>query len=138
MNALRSRSSAAALPAACRGSATVGAPATPTNPKNRRLRCSILVERMASATATTACSSIPRRICASNCSTGVERLDGILMTHAHADHTHGIDDVRPLVINMRRRIDVYMDERDLARTVREQVRLHFRNAAGQLISAAAE
>jgi phosphoribosyl 1,2-cyclic phosphate phosphodiesterase len=40
----------------------------------------------------------------------VRRLDGILMTHPHADHTHGIDDVRPLVIKMRRRIDIYMDE----------------------------
>ena len=34
----------------------------------------------------------------------------MLLTHAHADHTHGIDDVRPLVIKMRRRIDLYMDE----------------------------
>jgi phosphoribosyl 1,2-cyclic phosphate phosphodiesterase len=39
----------------------------------------------------------------------VSRLDGVLLTHAHADHTHGIDDLRPLVIAARRRIDVYMD-----------------------------
>jgi phosphoribosyl 1,2-cyclic phosphate phosphodiesterase len=32
------------------------------------------------------------------------------MTHAHADHTHGIDDVRPLVIGMRRRITMWMDQ----------------------------
>ena len=31
------------------------------------------------------------------------------MTHPHADHMHGIDDVRPLVIGMRRRIPIYMD-----------------------------
>jgi phosphoribosyl 1,2-cyclic phosphate phosphodiesterase len=40
---------------------------------------------------------------------GVSRLDGVLITHPHADHTHGIDDLRPLAISGRRRIDVYMD-----------------------------
>ena len=34
----------------------------------------------------------------------------MLLTHPHADHTHGIDDLRPLVIAMRRRIEIYMDE----------------------------
>jgi len=41
---------------------------------------------------------------------GVMQLDGILLTHPHADHIHGIDDVRPLVLEMRHRIDVHMDE----------------------------
>ena len=39
----------------------------------------------------------------------VRRLDAVLFTHEHADHTHGIDDLRPLVIAMRRRMPVYMD-----------------------------
>ena len=34
----------------------------------------------------------------------------MLYTHEHADHTHGVDDLRPLVIHRRRRIDVYLDE----------------------------
>ena len=32
------------------------------------------------------------------------------ITHEHADHTHGIDDLRGLFIKRRRRVDVYLDE----------------------------
>ena len=57
-------------------------------------------------------SSTRRRTCAtSSRARQVTRLDGVLYTHAHADHTHGIDDLRPLVIKMRRVLPVYMDER---------------------------
>ena len=39
----------------------------------------------------------------------VARLDGVLMTHPHADQTNGIDDLRPLMFLMHRRVDMHAD-----------------------------
>ena len=83
----------------------------PNNPKNRRRRCSLLVER-----------SDPRghrtRVLV-DCTPDlrlqlldaeVDWLDGVLFTHEHADHTHGIDDLRPLFVHRRQRVNVWIDE----------------------------
>ena len=40
---------------------------------------------------------------------GVGRLDGVVYTHSHADHVHGIDDLRQIVMAMRRRLTVWAD-----------------------------
>ncbi len=82
----------------------------PADPRNRRRRCSILVERMQGDKRTVVLVDTSPDLREQLLDAKVERLDGILMTHAHADHTHGIDDVRPLVIKMRRRINVFMDD----------------------------
>ncbi|WP_376765783.1 MBL fold metallo-hydrolase [Stappia sediminis] len=39
----------------------------------------------------------------------VTDLDAVIYTHAHADHVHGIDDLRAIAITHRRRVDVYLD-----------------------------
>jgi phosphoribosyl 1,2-cyclic phosphate phosphodiesterase len=44
----------------------------------------------------------------------LQRLDAVLYTHDHADHTHGIDDLRNLVYLSRRRVPVYLDARTRA------------------------
>ena len=82
----------------------------PVNPLNRRRRCSILVERTGSAGVTTALVDTSPDLREQLLDTRTTSLDGVLITHSHADHTHGIDDVRPLVIKMKRRIDLHTDE----------------------------
>ena len=82
----------------------------PSNPKNRRRRCSALVERFGAGGATTVLVDTSPDLREQLIDAGVKRVDGILMTHPHADHTHGIDDLRPLYQQMGRRVDVLMDE----------------------------
>ena len=81
----------------------------PAEPRNRRRRCSVLVERRGEGGPTTLLVATSPDLREQLLDAGVDRLDAVLFTHAHADHTHGIDDLRPLVIQMRRRIPVYAD-----------------------------
>jgi phosphoribosyl 1,2-cyclic phosphate phosphodiesterase len=82
----------------------------PNNPKNRRRRCSILVERAGvDGAKTQVLVDTSPDLREQLLGLGVARLDGVLLTHSHADHTHGIDDVRPLVIMARRKLDLLMD-----------------------------
>ena len=81
----------------------------PSNPKNRRLRCSLLVEREAPRGSTAVLVDTSPDIRAQLLEAGVGLLDGVLYTHDHADHAHGIDDLRVVAFNGRHRVDVYHD-----------------------------
>ncbi|MCC6949041.1 MAG: MBL fold metallo-hydrolase [Bradyrhizobiaceae bacterium] len=81
----------------------------PTNPKNRRRRCSLLVERIMDSGRTTVLVDASPDLRQQLLDADVTRIDGVLFTHDHADHTHGIDDLRPIFIQNRRRVDVYVD-----------------------------
>lgn len=82
----------------------------PSEPKNRRTRCSILVERGGTRVLVDTSPDLRTQLLAA----GVGALDAVLYTHDHADQTHGIDDLRVVAINARRRIDTYMDGRTQA------------------------
>ena len=81
----------------------------PGNPRNRRLRCSLLVEREGESGTTTVLIDTAPDLRAQLLETGTGRLDGVVYTHSHADHVHGIDDLRMIVFNMRSRIPVWAD-----------------------------
>jgi phosphoribosyl 1,2-cyclic phosphate phosphodiesterase len=82
----------------------------PDNPKNRRRRCSILVDRTApGGEKTRVLVDTSPDLREQLLDADVNWLDGVLFTHEHADHTHGIDDLRGLFIRHRRRVDIYAD-----------------------------
>jgi phosphoribosyl 1,2-cyclic phosphate phosphodiesterase len=82
----------------------------PAEPRNRRRRCSILLRQEGPGGVTQALVDTSPDLREQLIDADIRHLDGIVFTHDHADHTHGIDDARPLVIHMRQRIDAFMDE----------------------------
>jgi Metal-dependent hydrolases of the beta-lactamase superfamily I len=81
----------------------------PANPKNRRLRCSMLVERVSPAGTTRVLIDTTPDMRQQLLNAGVGELDAVVFTHSHADHVHGIDDLRQIVFNMRTRLPVWAD-----------------------------
>lgn len=77
----------------------------PRNPKNRRRRVSILVEHREIRLLVDTSPDLREQLL----DAGVRGLDAVLYTHDHADHSHGIDDLRGVYHLMRQRIDCYMD-----------------------------
>ncbi|ARC37522.1 MBL fold metallo-hydrolase [Paracoccus yeei] len=81
----------------------------PANPRNRRRRCALLLEREGPQGTTrvlidTGPDMVPQLLDA-----GIGAVDAVVYTHPHADHIHGIDDLRQLAYNMDRRIPVHAD-----------------------------
>jgi len=79
----------------------------PDQPKNRRSRCSLLIERETGDGVTRVLIDTSPDMRAQLLRAGIGTLDAVLYTHAHADHTHGIDDLRQIVFNTKRRLPVW-------------------------------
>lgn len=76
---------------------------TSSNPKNRRSRVSVLVETQGQKILIDTSPDL-REQCLRH---RILSVDAILYTHAHADHIHGIDDVRSLNYHKNGPIDIY-------------------------------
>lgn len=83
----------------------------PENPKNRRRRCSLLVRRRGRAPEdeTTLIVDTSPDLVSQTSDAGARRLDAVLLTHDHADQTHGLDDIRAFFIRQRATIPCHMD-----------------------------
>lgn len=81
----------------------------PRNPRNRRSRCSLLVRKKSDAGATTVLVDTAPDMREQLLAARTAALDGVLITHDHADQLHGLDDLRMVAIRMRRRVDVHAD-----------------------------
>ena len=82
----------------------------PNNPKNRRRRPSILVEEADKRILIDTSPDLREQLLASE----TNHLDAVLYTHAHADHLHGIDDLREVNRAMKAPIPVYGSDETLA------------------------
>jgi phosphoribosyl 1,2-cyclic phosphate phosphodiesterase len=100
----------------CGSSAGVPRPALgwgqcdPNNPRNRRRRCSLLVEESCEQGTTRIVIDTSPDLREQLIDAEVDHLDAVFLTHEHADQTHGIDDLRSVVLHQRRRIPLYLNQ----------------------------
>lgn len=82
----------------------------PADPRNRRRRSALLVERIGPEGRTTVVVDTGADFREQMLSAGVKSVDGVLYTHDHADHTHGLDDLRLFAYARRGRINLYFNQ----------------------------
>ena len=78
----------------------------PKNPRNRRRRVSILVEDAGETILVDTSPDMREQLLDCN----LQSLSAVLFTHAHADHSHGIDDLRAVNWLIKKPVEVYADE----------------------------
>ncbi len=103
----------------------------PGEPRNRRRRCSLLIEawRDGIVEPTRVLIDTGADLREQLLDAKVDRVDAVFYTHEHADHTHGIDDLRVLALHNRRRVDVYFT-RECGHRLREAFGYCFATPAG--------
>jgi phosphoribosyl 1,2-cyclic phosphate phosphodiesterase len=94
----------------------------PNEPRNARLRTSILVESAGARMLVDCGPDLRQQLLAAD----VGRLNGVIVTHAHGDHCHGIDELRPISQAIGGPVPLYARP-----DVLEELRLRFAYAFGK-------
>ena len=79
----------------------------PNNVKNFRKRCSLLIQRFDNDNVTNELIDTTPDMRQQLLDAKIGKLDAVIYTHEHADHLHGLDDLRMIVINMQKRLPVF-------------------------------
>ncbi|MXN53343.1 MBL fold metallo-hydrolase [Shinella sp. AETb1-6] len=103
----------------------------PQNPKNRRTRASFLVEQFGPDGVTTVVIDTGPDFRTQMIAAGVAEIDAVLYTHPHADHIHGIDDIRGFVLQNHRQVPIWADEPTMER-IREGFGYCLKTPAGSM------
>ncbi len=82
----------------------------PKNPRNRRRRCSALLTQQGPKGTTRVLIDTSPDLREQMLSESITDIDGVLYTHEHADHTHGIDDLRAFFLMKRARVNIWADD----------------------------
>jgi phosphoribosyl 1,2-cyclic phosphate phosphodiesterase len=81
----------------------------PANPKNRRRRAAAMVERIGARGQTTVIIDTGPDFRDQMIDAKVRHINAVVYTHPHADHIHGIDDLRGYALAQRTLMDIYAD-----------------------------
>ncbi|MEO7025917.1 MAG: MBL fold metallo-hydrolase [Caulobacteraceae bacterium] len=85
----------------------------PRDQRNARTRCSLMVRRRSQSgeggEETTIIVDAAPELRLQSAAAGIKRLDGVCLTHDHADQVHGIDDIRAFFLKQKKRIPCWMD-----------------------------
>lgn len=82
----------------------------PQEPRNRRRRCSALVTQSGPTGDTRVLIDTSPDLREQMLSSNTRDIDAVLYTHEHADHTHGIDDLRAFFLMKRKRVEIWADD----------------------------